>query len=56
MLENDHQNRGIVRFAEWVEANQSRFKARVYGPLLCEVTAKDMQHAKYLEMQISREP
>ena len=50
LLEKDR--RGITDFTEWVEANQNRFKARVYGPILLEVSIKDQQHAKYLEHQV----
>ncbi len=50
----ENYKRGITDFAEWVDATQDRFKAHVHGPLLLEVTVKDIQHAKYLEQQVPR--
>jgi hypothetical protein len=51
----EQQNRGITAFTHWVAENKARFKGEIYGPVLLEVTVKDAQHAKYLEMQLPRE-
>lgn len=50
----EQQNRGITAFTHWVAESKARFKGEVYGPVLLEVTVKDAQHAKYLEMQLPR--
>ncbi|KAK9915722.1 hypothetical protein WJX75_003203 [Coccomyxa subellipsoidea] len=50
----EQQNRGITAFTHWVAENKARFKGKIYGPVLLEVTVKDAQHAKYLEMQLPR--
>eukprot|EP00873_Tetraselmis_striata_P002062 jgi/Tetstr1/422326/TSEL_013169.t1 len=44
---------GIVKVWQWVQSNPNRFRGKVWGPLLSEVTVEDPLLANFLEMQVS---
>ena len=52
----EHRHRGIIEAWQWVQANQARFRGRVYGPIAVEVECPDPQHLQYLEQHVSGEP
>ena len=52
----EQRNRGITAAWRWVQANQDRFRGRVYGPIAVEVECPDPQHLQYLEQHVSGEP
>jgi len=56
MLENNG-HRGITQVASWLDQTESRdrFKGRVYGPILCEVTVDNALNAQYLEQDCPSE-
>lgn len=51
----EQRNPGITLAAEWVAANQSRFRGRVYGPVIAEVEVSNPQHAAMLEQHVQSE-
>ena len=51
----EQRNPGIGDAASWVAANQSRFRGRVYGPVISEVEVSNPQHAAMLEQHVQSE-
>ena len=48
----DSKHRGILQFTEWLAKNQDRYRARVFGPILCEINVQDPTHQRFVEQQI----
>lgn len=55
LLALEHRNPGIRDAANWVAQNQSRFRGRVYGPVISEVEVSNGQHAAMLEQHVQSE-
>ncbi|KAK9808667.1 hypothetical protein WJX72_001584 [[Myrmecia] bisecta] len=42
-------NQGIRQLYDWLDKNRTRFRGRVYGPILAEITISNHEHAMFLE-------
>lgn len=52
LQELNRRRPGIARAAEWVEANQDRFRGAVLGPLAVSIEISRIEHAQALECHV----
>ena len=45
-------NRALRETFEWVNANRKEFRRPVHGPIVCEITTRDVDASNYLEQHV----
>ncbi|KAL4856314.1 Structural maintenance of chromosomes protein 5 [Chlorella vulgaris] len=49
----NQRHRNILAAWQWLQANKTRFRYPVFGPVALEVECPDQQHLQYLEQQVA---